>query len=105
MSILSTGTLYDMGDKIDIDTNETHALGGVLIRAQLAFDDHLVHMADDVWREHVRSELARALSHTILRNKMVEITTTHDPTTLRRQVMARCYLLPDGQVRLLRTKG
>lgn len=92
----------DFGDD-SIEVTE-HAIGGkmVTVRSEIS-DGDMLHLNDELWRQHIRDELARKMATVILQAGLCEITTMQTPHSFSRTVAIRCYLAPNDQVKILRT--
>lgn len=89
-------------DTIDV---EQHAIGGrmVTLRSEIS-DVNLAHINDEDWRKMMRAELAHKLATFMLQAGLCEITTMQSPTSFGKTIAIRCYLAPNDQIKILRTK-
>lgn len=78
-----------------------YPIQGKMIIASCQIGD-LQLMTDD-FKQHVRSNLIHQIADFILENKLVEFTQMKDPISFNTIVKARCYMTPDGNVRLIRS--
>ena len=76
---------------------------GKMVLAYKTFTDvEAFDMAEPGKKARIKEELSKQLAELILETKMVEFTQMIDPSTGDRVVRARCFLVPDGQVQIIR---
>ena len=97
---------YPTPDLFDPDikfSSEDHAIGGRMLMASIEVDavNELV-MDDQAWRNLMRHKLATQLATFMLDQDLMEINTFEDLSTMRKQIVARCYMTPRDQVKILR---
>lgn len=94
--------LHDYG-KVSYDYEE-YTIGGKMITVRVAIPDETFTSAlnNDKARAEVRQMLVEQIASVILDRKLCEITQMKD-VTLTTTVAARCYVVPNEQVKLLRT--
>jgi hypothetical protein len=97
----SIGSLNNIWDKIDITTKE-YAIGGKLITAKyMVSDQHSATMNPN----DIKENLMHQMIEYIIKNKLVEFTKIPDMYSGSSTYLARIYLTPDDQVKILRTYG
>lgn len=82
---------------VNLDIKE-YAIGGKLITVQFKADDLFNPNPDSI-----KSQLVSNLSEYILRNNFVEFTKIPNPYNGSTTYIARCYLAPNDQVKILRS--
>jgi hypothetical protein len=95
-----------MRDDIDIDV-KSYAIGGKMIGAKIIVSEEVMmhHMSDEDAREAMRLKLTAAIAQQMINDKLVEINQAKDYITGNTTIVARAYVAPDNQVKLLRTYG
>jgi len=68
-----------------------------------ASDKFMFDTPVDVWKQEVKKRLAMDLAEKMLEEGVIEFTQMQDPAWGHKTIKARCYLVPDNQVRILRT--
>ena len=68
-----------------------------------ASDKFMFDTPVDVWKQEVKKRLAMDLAEKMLEEGVIEFTQMQDPAWGHKTIKARCYLVPDDQVRILRT--
>ncbi len=88
-------------------TIQEFAIGGKLVRVfeQLSVASAYHFDNDQQFREELKRRLVQSLVEYIIENRLVECTAMHRPDTQMTQVMARMYLAPNDQIKLLRVHG
>lgn len=91
-------------EEFKIETFE-YAIQGQGLRLFLSMSDSEVILAEDdpEFKKHIRQKLALALAEKILQSNLCEITQWQDPVQFTRNVGIRCYLVPNNDVKILRT--
>jgi hypothetical protein len=95
-----------LNDPENIEIQEI-AIGGKLVRVynQLSTANAHAFESDQAFREELKRRLVQQLVEYIIENQLAECTVMHRPDTQMTQVMARMYLAPNDQVKLLRVHG
>jgi hypothetical protein len=76
---------------------------GEMIIASLSFTDYdSLNLTESEVKARIKEKLVQQLAEHILKNKLVEFTQMTDNITGHKTVKARCFLVPDGQVRIIR---
>ena len=57
---------------------------------------------DDELKMQIKEDVARAIARHMLDNNLIEINTRDDPNSFSKEIIARAYLAPDDQIRILR---
>lgn len=68
-----------------------------------ASDKFMFDTPVDVWKQEVKKRLAIDLAEKMLEEGVIEFTQIQDLAWGHKTIRARCYLVPDNQVRILRT--
>jgi hypothetical protein len=81
------------------------AIGGKLvsIKYEIAHIEAIANWDDEEWKEHIRQRVVTELVEKIMQEKLVEITVSDNLLTQGKNIIARCYLAPNDQVKILRT--
>lgn len=87
----------------DIDTVDIH-IGGKLIVYRGIISLQMMAQAknDDGLKMQIKEDVARAIARHMLDNNLIEINTRDDPKSFSKEIIARVYLAPDDQIRILR---
>lgn len=83
-------------------TIKQYAVQGQMISIKQAIDVNYLAKKDSFSNDAFKEQLTRALVEELISKKLVEFTYIDDPTTQRRIYHARCFLVPDDNVRMLR---
>ena len=106
---MSFGTIKTSGNNLYTDGGEPptqyeYAIQGKMFMASYQASEHqIVSMGEDAFKQRVKESLAMDLVNKMLEAGVIEFTQLQDQITLSKLIKARCYLVPDNQVRLLRT--
>lgn len=87
-----------------IFTAYDYPIGGKLVVGKAVFDasyGSILH-SDPEARHLIKTRLVQQMATFMLENKLVEFTQMKDPSTYDTVVIARAYLAPDEQVKILR---
>lgn len=99
---ISDNSLY--ADWAEPLTQYEYAIQGKMFMASYQASEHqIVSMGEDAFKQRVKESLAMDLVNKMLEAGVIEFTQMQDQITLSKLIKARCYLVPDNQVRLLRT--
>jgi hypothetical protein len=83
---------------------EDTAYQGKLLKATMDLDVlTTMHFDDPEIKRLIKKTLSEHLAKGILENNLVEFTSMDDPLTRTKKIYARCFLTPDGDVKMLRT--
>lgn len=83
---------------------EDTAYQGKLLKATMDLDVlTTMHFDDPEIKRLIKKTLSEQLAKGMLENNLVEFTSLNDPLTVTKKIYARCFMTPDGQVRILRT--
>jgi len=81
-----------------------HPIQGQMFMVSFTASDKLMFdTPEDVWKQEVKKRLAMDLAEKMLEEGVIEFTQMQDSVWGHKTIKARCYLVPDNQVRLLRT--
>jgi hypothetical protein len=81
-----------------------HPIQGQMFMVSFTASDKLMFdIPEDVWKQGVKKRLAMDLAEKMLEDGVIEFTQMQDPARGHKTIRARCYLVPDDRVRLLRT--
>ena len=101
MSYASTWQTPSDGNEIDFKYEDL-AIGGKMITAAVTVTEAEIANGGEGFKSHVRERMVKALVSGIIEQGMIEFTQIKDPLQFNIKVMARCYLAPNDQVKLLR---
>lgn len=80
-----------------------YAIKGEMVIASLSFTDYdSLNLTESEVKARIKEKLTKQLAEYILENKMVEFTQMTDPSTGDKTVKARCFIVPSGEVQLIR---
>lgn len=85
-----------------VPTYKEHAIKGEMLIATSSFDEAEVQA---VGKDKIREDLAMQIAEALLTNKCIDFTQMRDHFSGKLVVKARVYVVPDTQVRILRTSG
>ena len=82
-----------------------YAIGGkmVSVSVRVAEDVMVKQFSDEQARQYMRQKLCEELAAAILAEGLVEINQAKNPYDFSTKIVARAYIAPDDQVKLLRT--
>ena len=82
-----------------------YAIGGKMVKVSVTVSEDVMvnRFNDENARQVLRHKLCEELASAILNQKLVEINSMKNPSDFSTTIVARAYLAPDGQVKLLRT--
>ena len=87
-----------------LPTQYEYAIQGQMFMVNYETSEHkIVLMGEDAFKQRVKEDLAMALANKMMEAGVIEFTQMKDQIAFHRTIKARCYLVPDNQVRLLRT--
>ena len=86
-------------------TTYDYAIGGKMVRASATMSDDYSHLlaTNTNARERLKEEICLQMARYMLESGLVEINQMSNPATMGITVVARCYLAPNDQVKILRT--
>lgn len=86
-----------------IDTVDLH-IGGKLIVYRGIISLQMMAQAknDNELKMQIKEDVALGLARYMLDNNLIEINTRDDPNSFSKEIIARAYLAPDDQIRILR---
>lgn len=86
-------------------TTRDYAIGGKMLRVSVTMSEQfsMQLMTDQQARDKIKEDIAIKMATFMLENKFIEINQINDPISMGITVVARCYLAPDDQVKILRT--
>ena len=87
-------------DDIEINIHD-YAIDGKMITAMYHVHN-LGIMSDDI-KDTIRKDLIHQIADYIFDNNLVEFTQMKDPISFEIVVRARCFMVPDDQVKILRS--
>lgn len=79
-----------------------YAIQGQMVSIKQAIDVNYLAKKDSFTNDAFKEQLTKALIDELIDRKLIEFTYIDDPTTQRRIYHARCFLVPDDNVRMLR---
>jgi hypothetical protein len=90
-------------DSFNIDTVDIH-IGGKLIVYRNIINPDIITMAknDDELKMQIKEAIARKIAWYMLDKNLIEINMRDDPNSFSKEIVARAYLVPDDQIRILR---
>jgi hypothetical protein len=89
-------------DEVDNLTFTDYAIGGKLLTVTYRMSPfEETQMIDSTQKAFLKQKIAVLLAEVMIEKKLIEFTQIHDPL-VGTKVNARCYLVPDEQVKLLR---
>ena len=112
MPTISTGTNFPTDGNIFSNSNWAwqppqtyeHAIQAKMFMVSFTASDVLMFdKTEDVWKQEIKKQLAIDLAEKMLEEGAIEFTQTHDHAWGHKVIKARCFLVPDNQVRILRT--
>ena len=81
-----------------------HPIQGQMFMVSFTASEHLMfNTPEAVWKQEVKKRLAMDLAEKMLEEGVIEFTQMQDSASGHKTIRARCYLVPDNQVRILRT--
>ena len=99
-----TGGSWMWQDSTQPSTQYEHPIQGQMFMVSFTASDKLMFdTPEDVWKQEVKKRLAMDLAEKMLEEGVIEFTQIQDPAWGHKTIRARCYLVPDNQVRILKT--
>ena len=86
----------------DPTTQYEHTIQGQMFMVSYEIHDSVTQSYND-WRNETKKRLSLELATKMLESGVIEFTQMQDPAWGHKVIKARCYLVPDNQVRILRT--
>ena len=81
-----------------------HRIQGQMFMVSFTASEHFMfNTPEAVWKQEIKKRLAMNLAEKMLEDGVIEFTQMQDSASGHNTIKARCYLVPDDQVRLLRT--
>ena len=81
-----------------------HPIQGQMFMVSFTASDKLMFdTPEDIWKQEIKKRLAMDLAEKMLEEGVIEFTQTDNLHSGHKTIRARCYLVPDNQVRILRT--
>lgn len=81
-----------------------YAIQGQMFMVSYEASEHqMALMEEDASKQRVKEDLAMDLANEMLEEGVIEFTQTDNLHSGHKTIRARCYLVPDNQVRLIRT--
>jgi hypothetical protein len=87
------------------DPNNYHdyVIKGEMVLASITFTVYdALNLTESEQKARIKEKLARQVAEYILENKLVEFTQMTDSVTGDKTVKARCFLVPSGEVQIIR---
>ena len=99
-----TGESWVWQDPAQPPMRYEHPIQGQMFMVSFTASDKLMFDAsEDVWKQEIKKRLAMDLAEKMLEEGVIEFTQTDNLHSGHKTIRARCYLVPDNQVRILRT--
>ena len=99
-----TGASWMWQDPAQPPMRYEHPIQGQMFMVSFTATEHLMfNTPEDVWKQVVKKRLAMDLAEKMLEDGVIEFTQMQDSASVHKTIRARCYLVPDNQVRILRT--
>ena len=99
-----TGASWMWQDPAQPPMRYEHPIQGQMFMVSFTATEHLMfNTPEDVWKQEVKKRLAMDLAEKMLEDGVIEFTQMQDSASVHKTIRARCYLVPDNQVRLIRT--
>lgn len=99
-----TGASWMWQDPAQPPTQYEHPIQGQMFMVSFTASDKLMfNTPEAVWKQEIKKRLAMDLAEKMLEEGVIEFTQMQDSASGHKTIKARCYLVPDNQVRILRT--
>ena len=83
---------------------DDYLIQGKMVVAKATFPDQMkISALPEIARQEIRETLAKQIAHFILENDMLEFVHNKDPLTFYDTVAARCFIVPNNEVKVIRT--
>jgi len=92
-----------IGTSSNWSTTYEYAIQGQMFAVSYILKDSHAYASEDLQKQHIKKQLALELANKMLEAGVIEFTQIVDPLSFSRKINARCYLVPDDQVKILRT--
>ena len=84
-------------------TQYEYAIQGQMFMVSYEASEHqMALMGEDAFKQSVKEDLAMALANKMMEAGVIEFTQMKDLSGFHITIKARCYLVPDNQVRIMR---
>jgi hypothetical protein len=81
-----------------------HPIQGQMLMVSFTASDILMfNTPESVWKQEIKKRLAMDLAEKMLEEGVIEFTQMQDSASGHKTIKARCYLVPDNQVSIIRT--
>lgn len=84
---------------------QDYAIGGKMVKVSVRVSEDVMvnQFNDENARKFMRQKLCEELASAMLDQRLIEINSMKNPTDFSTTIVARAYVAPDEQVKLLRT--
>lgn len=84
---------------------QDYAIGGKMVKVSVRVSEDVMvnRFSDENARQFMRQKLCEEVASAMLSQNLVEINSMKNPQDFSTTIVARAYVAPDGQVKLLRT--
>jgi hypothetical protein len=103
MAIISNTADGPIGTSSNWSTTSEYAIQGQMFEVSYILKDSHAYASEDLQKQHIKKQLALELANKMLDAGVIGFTQIVDPLSFSRKIIARCYLVPDDQVKILRT--
>ena len=90
--------------ELTINTKD-FAFGGKMLEAQYKSlpIDNVAHGSVAEFQNHIKETLSLELAREMIKRRLIEFTVSHDASHINTIYRARCCVMPDEQVKIVRT--
>ena len=93
----------DWSKTTPLETYDYIIQGKMFMVSFTASDTLMFDKSGDVWKQQAKRQLSMDLAEKMLEEGVIEFTQMDEPHWGHKIIKARCFLVPNDQVRLLRT--
>lgn len=95
-------TGYGMGNISPNIVTKQYAIKGEMINISHSIDINYLSKKSAIGNDAIKLDLAHRLAEEMIEKKLIQFTYIDDPSTLKRVYNARCFLVPNSDVQMLR---
>lgn len=86
-------------------TSYEYPIGGKLLKCSTEVTaQQIISFGDEAaFNNYIKLQMSKDIAKYMMNNRLIEFTRMQNPETLSTLINARCYLVPDNQIKVLRT--
>lgn len=86
-------------------TSYEYPIGGKLLKCstEVTAQQIISFGGEPAFNDYIKLQMSKDIANYMLNNRLIEFTRMKNPETVSTRITARCYLVPDDQIKILRT--